>query len=65
MQCMFHSVAGSWDIENPEKIMLPSSDPNEYFDVKCMAGVEDRIWVGAGPSIFLLDAETHSREVHP
>lgn len=56
-------VSGSWDVENPEKIALPSPDPGEYVDVKCIAEVGDRIWVGAGPSIFLLDAETHSREV--
>ncbi len=58
-----YAVSGAWDIDNPEKILLPSSDPNEYYDVKCMAGVGDRIWVGVGPSIFFLDAETHSREV--
>lgn len=54
--------SGSWDIENPERITLPSSDPSEYYDVKCLVGVGDRLWVGTGPSIFFLDTETYTRE---
>lgn len=46
-----------WDIDNPETITLPCANPNEQHEVKCIACVEDRIWVGAGPSIFLLNAE--------
>ncbi len=53
-----------WDVDNPERISLPSPNPNEVCEVQCMAGVGDRIWVGAGPSIFFLDAEAPaSREV--
>lgn len=57
------AVADSWDTENPEQISLPTYDPSENFDVKCIAGVGDKVWVGAGPSIFILDGETLSREV--
>ena len=57
------AVADSWDTENPERISLPTYDPSENFDVKCIAGVGDKVWVGAGPSIFVLDGETLSREV--
>lgn len=53
-----------WDIDNPERITLPCANPNERHDVKCIAAVGDRIWVGAGPSIFFLNAEMPSiREV--
>ncbi len=46
-----------WDIENPERISLPNPIPDEYHDVRTIACVADRIWVGAGPSIFFLNAE--------
>lgn len=53
-----------WDIDNPERITLPCANPNERHDIKCIAAVEGRIWVGAGPSIFFLNAEMPSiREV--
>ena len=53
-----------WDIDNPEKITLPCANPNEQHDIMCMTCVEDRIWVGTGPSIFFLNAEHPSmREV--
>ena len=46
------------------KVSLPSADPNEYHDVKCIAEVGNRLWIGAGPSIFLLDEQTLERQVH-
>ncbi len=53
-----------WDVENPERISLPSPNINEVYEVQCIAAVSDRIWVGAGPSIFFLDVELPaSREV--
>ena len=57
------AVADSWDIENPERITLPTYDPSENFDVKCIAAVGNQVWIGAGPSIFILDGETLNREV--
>ena len=53
-----------WDIDNPERITLPCANPNEHHDIRCIACVGDRIWVGAGPSIFFLNAENPAmREV--
>ena len=62
-KCFPISVSPSWDIENPEIVSLPSFDPNIQNDVRCIAGVKDRVWIGAGPSIFFLSAENLQREV--
>ena len=52
-----------WDLENPLIITLPSHNPEVQNDVRCIAAVKDRVWVGAGPSIFFLSAENLQREV--
>ena len=53
-----------WDIDNPDEITLPSFNPNEVSDVRCITCVKDRLWVGAGQSIFFLNAENPNiREV--
>ena len=52
-----------WDLENPLIITLPSHNPKVQNDVRCIAAVKDRVWVGAGPSIFFLSAENLDCEV--
>ena len=48
-----------WDIDNPDEITLSTFSPDEV-DVHCMTHVKDRLWVGAGESIFFLNAENPS-----
>ena len=64
LHILFFTVSPSWDIENPEVVNLPSSNPEVQNDVRCIAAVKDRVWVGAGPSIFFLSAENLQREVY-
>ena len=62
--CVF-AVAPSWDVENPEEIALSCPEPGDQDEVRCIAGVGDRVWVGVGSWIFCLNAENpSSREVH-
>lgn len=59
------TVAPSWDVENPEEISLPCLEPSDHDEVKCIAQVGDRIWVGVGSRIFFLNADNpSSREVY-
>ena len=52
----------TWDIQNPAKVTLPSSNAAFCYDVKCIAAIgNNEIWVGAGPSIFFLDEQTLER----
>ena len=60
----FFIVSSSWDLKNPQEISLPSHNPEVQNDVHCIAAVKDRVWVGAGPSIFFLSAESLDCEVH-
>ena len=54
----------TWDIQNPTKLSLPSSNATVCYDVKCIAAVgNNEIWVGVGPSIFFLDEQTLERRV--
>lgn len=57
-------VSLSWDLKNPQEISLPSHNPEVQNDVRCIAAVRDRVWVGAGPSMFFLSAESLDCEVH-
>ena len=52
----------TWDIHNPARVTLPSSNAAHCYDVKCIAAVgNNEIWVGAGPSIFFLDEQSLER----
>ena len=62
--CFFSVVSLSWDLKNPQIISLSSHNPEVQNDVHCIAAVKDRVWVGAGPSIFFLSAESLDCEVH-
>lgn len=54
----------TWDIQNPDRIILPNPNLAISQDVKCIAAVgNNEIWVGAGSSIFFLDEQTLERRV--
>ena len=53
-----------WDIQNPERVTLPSCNAAICYDVKCIVAIgNNEIWVGAGPSIFFLDEQSLERRV--
>lgn len=58
----FAVMQDTWDIQNPAKLNLPSSNAAVCYDVRCIAAVgNNEIWIGAGPSIFFLDETTLER----
>ena len=60
--CPLSVMQDTWDIQNPARVTLPSSNAAVCYDVKCIAAVgNNEIWVGAGPSIFFLDEQSLER----
>ena len=53
----------AWDIDNPVPVDLPSSLPEETFPVSCVTVVKDKVWVGAGPHLYLLENDAFNRTV--
>ena len=61
--CHFSVGIEAWDIDNPVPVDLPSSLPEETFPVSCVTVVKDKVWVGAGPHLYLLENDAFNRTV--